>query len=108
MTVRWLTARTLEGPAIAHGFFQRMGGVSDGIYESLNCGLGSRDDAGAVRENRRRVAAALSTGMEGASMKLVTRSQIHSAIVHPVTLPDADNREGDAMVSATPGWRWAF
>jgi YfiH family protein len=101
MTVRWLTARILEGPGIAHGFFQRMGGVSQGIYESLNCGLGSRDDADAVRENRRRVAAALGPGV-----KLVTQSQIHSAIVHPVALPDADPaavRQGDGMVSATPG-----
>jgi len=105
MTIRWLTAQTLEGPAIAHGFFQRMGGVSEGIYESLNCGLGSRDDADAVRENRRRVAATLGTN-PGAGMKLVTQSQIHSAIVHPVALPDtglAAERKGDAMVSATPG-----
>ena len=42
---------------IAHGFFTRHGGVSQGIYASLNCGLGSRDDPAAVGENRARVAA---------------------------------------------------
>ena len=42
---------------IAHGFFTRHGGVSQGGYASLNCGLGSKDDPAAVRENRARVAA---------------------------------------------------
>ena len=42
---------------IAHGFFGAGGGVSSGIYSSLNCGFSSRDDRTLVRENRRRVAA---------------------------------------------------
>ena len=55
-----IIAQGLEGSAgIRHGFFTRHGGVSQGIYASLNCGLGSRDDATAVRENRARVAAHL-------------------------------------------------
>ena len=37
---------------IAHGFFTRHGGVSAGIYASLNCGIGSKDDPAAIRENR--------------------------------------------------------
>ena len=41
-------------PGIAHGFFTRHGGVSQGGYASLNCGLGSKDDPAAVRENRAR------------------------------------------------------
>ena len=56
-----LTADRLAAlPGIAHGFFTRHGGVSQGGYASLNCGLGSKDDPAAVRENRARVTAALS------------------------------------------------
>ncbi len=44
---------------IRHAFFTREGGVSDGIYASLNAGLGSNDHGHNVRENRRRMAAAL-------------------------------------------------
>jgi copper oxidase (laccase) domain-containing protein len=46
-------------PGIRHGFFTRAGGVSAGLYASLNCGIGSNDDRANVLENRGRVAAAL-------------------------------------------------
>ncbi len=53
-----VTADSLAAlPGVAHGFFTRAGGVSQGGYASLNCGLGSQDDPEAVRENRARVAA---------------------------------------------------
>jgi hypothetical protein len=96
-----LEARGVNDPGIAHGFFGREGGVSQGIYASLNCGPGSKDDPAAVAENRRRVADALA-----ANTRLVSLSQIHSAIVH--TLPawgsaDGKRLEGDGMVTATPG-----
>ncbi len=61
------------GQEIAHGFFTRNGGVSEGIYRSLNCGYGSADDPEAVTENRRRVVEALGDG------QLLTVHQIHSA-----------------------------
>jgi len=38
-------------PGIAHGFFGRDGGVSTGVYASLNCGPGSRDDSASVADN---------------------------------------------------------
>jgi YfiH family protein len=96
-----LTALGLNAPGIAHGFFGRDGGVSAGLYESLNCGPGSRDDAKAVAENRRRITAALAPDAKDGP-RLVSLSQIHSAIVH--TLPAWEERpEGDAMVTATPG-----
>ena len=41
---------------ISHGFFTRQGGISGGLYASLNCGPSSRDDAANVTENRARVA----------------------------------------------------
>ena len=44
---------------LPHGFFTRRGGVSTGLYASLNCGPGSSDDPAAIQENRRRVAAHL-------------------------------------------------
>ena len=45
-------------PGVRHGFFTRQGGVSTGVYESLNLGSGSRDDPAAVAENRARASAA--------------------------------------------------
>ena len=92
---------SLNSPGIAHGFFSHAGGVSTGIYESLNCGPGSKDAPGAVAENRRRVADSLAPGA-----KLTSLFQIHSAIVHPLTVAldeSAARPEGDAMVTATPG-----
>ena len=91
-----LEAPNLKSPGIAHGFFSREGGVSAGIYESMNCGPGSKDDPAAVAENRGRVALAL--GAES----LTSLSQIHSATVHVV--PGWEGRsEGDGMVTKTPG-----
>ena len=92
-----LEAANLKTSGIAHGFFGREGGVSTGLYASLNCGPGSRDDAAAVTENRRRVAEALAPGAE-----LVSLSQIHSPIVHTLNRAPAHRLEGDAMVTATP------
>jgi polyphenol oxidase len=94
-----LEIQSLKSPGIAHGFFGREGGVSTDIYTSLNCGPGSKDEADAVAENRRRVSAALAP-----DARLLSLSQIHSATV--VTLPawgGQDRPEGDAMVTAIPG-----
>jgi YfiH family protein len=96
-----LAASALDIPGIAHGFFGRDGGVSAGLYQSLNCGPGSRDEPQAVAENRRRVAEALAPGT-----RLVSLSQIHSAIVHTLSEPPpegAPRLEGDGMVTAIPG-----
>src|SRR5215470_14068594 len=95
-----ITATCLEGSAgIRHGFFTRHGGVSQGIYASLNCGLGSRDDATAVRENRARVAAHLQAA------SLVTAHQIHSptALVVTEAWPESERPRADALVSAARG-----
>jgi hypothetical protein len=87
-------------PGIAHGFFGREGGVSTGLYASLNCGPGSKDDRAAIRENRRRIAETLEPGA-----RLVSLAQIHSPFVHLVG-PEWDSEkhpEGDGLVTATPG-----
>jgi YfiH family protein len=96
-----LTADPLsEAAGIAHGFFTRQGGVSGGIYESLNCGLGSKDDSGNALKNWALVADALGVAPE----RLITPFQIHSATAVLADKPWADNPpEGDAVVTATPG-----
>lgn len=86
---------------IAHGFFGRRGGVSEGIYASLNCGPGSKDDRAAVTENRRRVANHLGV----APAHLLTAHQHHSADAIVVTEPWTFDTmpKADALVTATPG-----
>lgn len=87
--------------AVPHGFFGRRGGVSAGLYHSLNCGLGSHDDPARVRENRARVARHL--GSDGA--RLLTCHQIHSAEAVIVDTPWAPGAQpkADALVTRTPG-----
>ena len=85
---------------IRHGFFTRRGGVSTGLYEGLNTGLGSADDPAMVGENRRRVAGAMGGGPDD----LAGCYQIHSAITRVADGPwRGDRPEGDAVVSRTPG-----
>jgi len=94
-------ASTLEiCDGIRHGFFTRQGGVSKGIYGSLNCGLGSGDDAENVRRNRALVAETLGVPHE----RLLTLYQIHSATAVIVDQRwNSDVAEADALVTRTPG-----
>jgi polyphenol oxidase len=89
----------IEG--IRHGFFTRQGGVSGGIYASLNCGPGSSDDAASVVENRARIAEIL--GVEPG--RLLSVSQKHSATAAIAETPWERGQapEADAIVTATPG-----
>jgi len=85
---------------VAHGFFGRTGGVSSGIYASLNCGFGSGDERADVAENRARVARAMGV----APGALLTLYQVHSPDVVTVRSPeDVAGARADAMVTATPG-----
>ena len=88
-------------PGIRHAFFTRAGGVSTGIYAGLNGGIGSNDEPDKVRENRRRMAAALEVPVE----KLLTLHQIHSPDVIVATDPweMTARPKGDAMVTKTSG-----
>lgn len=96
-----LSSSLLEARGIAHGFWGRRGGVSDGVFSSLNCGYGSDDNPERVRENRRVVASHLGVGVDN----LVTAYQIHSADVVEVTAPwtRAQAPRADAMVTCVPG-----
>jgi polyphenol oxidase len=87
-------------PGIAHGFGTRRGGVSDGVFASLNCGWKSGDATTHVAENRRRIAAALGVAPDA----LLTCGQIHSPTVVTVTTPWAPEArpDADALVTAVP------
>jgi hypothetical protein len=86
---------------IRHGFFTREGGVSEGVYASLNCGFGSGDAPEAVAENRRRALARLGLG----AGSLVTAYQAHGIDVAVVERPWAHGAapRADAMVTRVPG-----
>ena len=97
MTVHSYTSPLLQVP---HAFFTREGGVSKGIYASLNCGNGSRDAASDVRENRRRAA----SGLGFSADHLCTLYQVHSPNVVTLSTPIAPGQvQADALVTQTPG-----
>ncbi len=100
--VNFLEHDLLRGEnSVRHGFFTRTGGVSKGLYASLNCGYGSNDDEEAVRENRARAARAFGRTAED----ICTAYQIHGDAVVEVTRPwrREDSPKADALVSSTPG-----
>ncbi|MCD1627150.1 MAG: peptidoglycan editing factor PgeF [Paracoccaceae bacterium] len=97
MTLEILTSEALM--PLRHGFFTRRGGASSGVFQGLNCGPGSSDQAEIVAINRARVAQA----MEVAPESLVTVHQVHSPEVVHIAGPVAEKPRADAMVTATPG-----
>ena len=96
----FVKASAVNLPGVAHGFFGRKGGVSTGLYDSLNCGPGSGDAREAVLENRARAIAALSS-----DATLVTLYQIHSAQAVTVSAPwqITDNPKADAFATDKRG-----
>ncbi|MGH6857014.1 MAG: peptidoglycan editing factor PgeF [Methylocella sp.] len=94
-----LRATVLDGRGLAHGFFTRHGGVSTGVYASLNGGVGSGDDPHAVAENRRRIAAYLRV----APAHLLVPYQIHSPNALIVTETFVERPLCDALVTSVRG-----
>jgi YfiH family protein len=96
-----LTSSVLRARGIAHAFFTRRGGVSAGVYASLNGGVGSRDGREAVAENRARMAAALGVAAD----RLLVPFQIHSPDALQVDRPWAQDERPrcDALVTTTSG-----
>ena len=86
---------------VHHGFFTREGGVSGGLFASLNCGYGSNDDPANVARNRAIAADRLGLAQD----RLITCYQIHSATVLTVTAPwrREDAPRADGMVADRPG-----
>lgn len=83
----------------AHGFFTRKGGVSSGVFSSLNCGLGSADDPENVLKNR-----ALAVGAIGKPAdSLATVHQRHSSDAVVVDEPFQNGAKADGMATAAPG-----
>ncbi len=86
-------------PGLRHAFFTSEGGVSDGIYKSLNGGLGSQDDAANVAENRRRMAEQMGVTPE----RFLNVWQIHSPDAVVVSGPwnGTERPKADALVTRT-------
>src|SRR5688572_22336116 len=85
---------------VVHGFFTRLGGVSEGIYAALNCGPGSRDDEACVTENRARVANLL--GAAPGNLITVYQKHTNKAVVAEKPWTRSNAPEADAIVTATP------
>ena len=86
-----------ELSGIRHGFFGRRGGVSKGLYDSLNVGEGSDDEPGAVEQNRWRVQEVMG------ALHLQSVYQVHSPNVITLRGPLDERPEGDAMVTDARG-----
>ena len=87
-------------------FSTRLGGVSDGIYTSLNLGMNRGDDPDKVKENYRRFCAAIGADLKG----VVCASQVHGDTVRPVTtadlgigLDEGEPWQADGLVTDIPG-----
>lgn len=95
-----LQSKDLRTAGVQHGFFGRHGGVSNGVFASLNTGLGSGDDAANTAENRSRCAHALGIP----PTHLVTLKQTHSARAVYVDAPwTGQGPDADAMATREPG-----
>ena len=96
-----IVSDALRLSGFTHGFFTREGGVSQGMFSSLNCGMGSGDDRDAVMTNRASVARHMGVAPEC----LLSAWQVHSAEAAVVTGPwPGDERpRADGLVTRTPG-----
>ena len=99
MTAPYVTTPALDG--IPHGFFGREGGVSTGVFASLNVSESSGDDLSHVANNRAQATRAIQFSPDA----LITVKQVHSTTVVALTeRPDpAERREADAIVTNLPG-----
>ncbi|UHD46934.1 peptidoglycan editing factor PgeF [Aureimonas altamirensis] len=85
---------------VRHAFFTRRGGVSRGIYEGLNVGIGSDDEPAHVAANRRAAMRWLGASGEGPA----TPWQVHSPDVAVIDAPFVGTRpKADGVVTAKPG-----
>ena len=93
---------------IRHGFFTANGGVSTGLYQSLNCGFGSNDDPALIAENRRRVANSLGFQPD----QMFGLRQTHSASVVKIdSTSDASIdacADADALITNNSGYALAI
>ena len=102
--IKPLSLPDFDAPDITYGFFGRQGGVSEGIYSSLNCRNGSNDDLEHVLENRRRVSETLGS----LDIFLHNPYQVHGNDVHVLHegdgwTADSERPQVDALVTRQPG-----
>lgn len=94
-------------PGVIHGFSTRLGGVSQGIYASMNLSFTRGDEEACVRENYRRIAEAMGFSPED----IVTSDQTHTTNIRTVVWEDRGNgitkprpyKDIDGMVTNVPG-----
>ena len=84
---------------IRHGFFNRFGGVSKGIYKGLNCGLGSDDKTRDVKKNIKKVCQKIGCNKNN----LVLLDQIHSNNVYKISKIPKKKLIGDSIVTNKKG-----
>ena len=84
---------------IEHGFFNRKGGFSKGIYKSLNCGLGSKDKIQDVKKNIEKVCLKIGCNKN----KLILLNQIHSNNVYKISKIPKKKLKGDSLVTNKKG-----
>ena len=84
---------------IRHGFFNRLGGVSKGIYKGLNCGLGSDDKIKDVRKNIEKVCQKIGCDKNN----LILLDQIHSNHIHKIIKIPKKKLKGDSLITNKKG-----
>jgi YfiH family protein len=84
---------------IRHGFFNREGGVSKGIYKSLNCGPGSKDKINNIKKNIEKVCKKIGCNKKN----LILLDQVHSNIVHNVNRVTKKKLKGDSLITGKKG-----
>jgi YfiH family protein len=99
MSAIYLTHESLDAPHLRHAFFTRQGGVSTGVYTSLNGGTGSNDDPACVQINRGLMAQALNVS----EPHLLVPYQIHSADVVIIREPWQERARVDGLVTNVRG-----
>lgn len=97
--VTYMAFESFEKAGIKHGFSTRLGGVSEGVYSSLNLRFEHGDEEKNVRENFKRIAEALDISYENmcfskqthtTNVLIVDKSMAGNGIVRPNKLNDID------------------
>ncbi|MFT4096560.1 MAG: peptidoglycan editing factor PgeF [Rhodoblastus sp.] len=99
MNLPIIQSKTLAAAGVNHAFFTRAGGVSEGVYATLNGGVGSSDARENVAENRRRMAETMGVAAD----RFLVPFQIHSPDCLVVDGPWTERPRCDGLATATPG-----
>ena len=81
---------------ISHGFFNKLGGYSNGIYKSLNCGTGSKDNKININKNLKKVCQKIKCSRKN----LILLNQIHSNKVFSINKTPKKKTLGDALITS--------